>query len=626
MKIKKFCSVLLTAVILSSCISMNGFAVGNNSIYHENNHKITSAEELLNTNNPRELYEEVGAEPDSSINSIVSENTQIKLYGDDTETSKTSENATTTTPPKSSNETTATTTTSLPYVEYTDMENMVDYHVYKDHAEVEGLADPTVEDLVIVSKVPYDDNHEVPVTIVPEMTFWRSFSIKTIVIPDSITTIDTLAFVGLFNVKSVVIPDSVTYIGNGAFFICEELEDVKVSANVKYVGSRAFEGTKWLDKVRAVDPIVIFNGQLYDACKTEGDVVLPNTVRSIGNSAFIDDKKVTSIKIPESVVEFETCAFQGCSNLKKVNIPKSVKIIDGNSFYECKSLEGVDVDKDNPNFCSVNGALYTKDMKKIMYCPQAGIEKFEVPEGVEILGVASFFTCGNLTSVKLPNTVKTIENAAFGYCSELRSINIPNSVTLLSTRVFMFCNSLKSITIPNSIKVIDQFLLYDCANLLRVYIPESITSFYSSALSGCDELTDIYYGGSEEQWKALNVKGLGFRDEDGVFIDLDPTMHYNYKTPVTTKTTTNEATTSVFKNITKIYGILINLTGSDPNKDNSIDAKDATMILVDYASRISGLNGRVPLNIDDADSNNDGNIDAKDATNILIYSAHQISG
>ena len=61
----------------------------------------------------------------------------------------------------------------------------------------------------------------------------------------------------------------------------------------------------------------------------------------------------------------------------------------------------------------------------------------------------------------------------------------------------------------------------------------------------------------------------------------------------------------------------------DVDNDKSITAKDATMILVDYANSIAQSSAS-KLNTNIADVNKDGNIDAKDATVILRFYAATI--
>lgn len=47
----------------------------------------------------------------------------------------------------------------------------------------------------------------------------------------------------------------------------------------------------------------------------------------------------------------------------------------------------------------------------------------------------------------------------------------------------------------------------NCYELSNITIPSSISSIGRRALSGCYKLTDIYYAGSESQWKAVQISG-----------------------------------------------------------------------------------------------------------------------
>lgn len=60
----------------------------------------------------------------------------------------------------------------------------------------------------------------------------------------------------------------------------------------------------------------------------------------------------------------------------------------------------------------------------------------------------------------------------------------------------------------------------------------------------------------------------------------------------------------------------------DVNGDDTVDPKDATEILIDYANTILGSSSR--LSYETADANDDGIIDSKDASTILLYSADKI--
>ena len=82
------------------------------------------------------------------------------------------------------------------------------------------------------------------------------------------------------------------------------------------------------------------------------------------------------------------------------------------------------------------------------------------------------------------------------------------------------------VIIPNSVTYIGVVALSD-GNLTSVTIPTSVTEVAGNAFFANGSLLDVYYEGSEEQWKAINFE---FSDELS-----KATIHYNYKRqPVST--------------------------------------------------------------------------------------------
>ena len=120
--------------------------------------------------------------------------------------------------------------------------------------------------------------------------------------------------------------------------------------------------------------------------------------------------------------------------------------------------------------------------------------------------------------------VVSLQNRAFSYCSELEKAVLPNSLRKLGTATFQFCESLKEVNLPSGLTEIGDEVFYYCASLNNVTIPNSITAIGRRVFVSCYSLTDIYYGGSESQWKQISV---GEENRSLTYA----TIHYNTAVP-----------------------------------------------------------------------------------------------
>ncbi len=343
------------------------------------------------------------------------------------------------------------------------------------------------------------------VTSIEDLTFRECESLTSVTIPSSVTSIGERAFCSCSRLTSVTIPDGVTSIGEQAFSFCKSLTSVAIPASVTSIGACAFNGCLRLTSINVADDNadysskdgVLFNKEMttlmqYPAGKTDTQYAIPNSVTSIGYSAFYCSD-LTSVTISNSVTSIGYSAFCNCPSLESVTIPNSVTSIGAWAFNNCSNLTSVTISN------SVTSIGYSA------FSSCTSLTSVTISNSVTSIGDSAFSYCKSLKSVTIPNSVTSISEDAFRSCTSLASVTIPNSVTSIGDSAFSYCKSLKSVTIPNSVTSISEDAFRSCTSLASVTIPDSVTSIDRGAFLGCTSLTDVYYSGSEAQWKQISI-------------------------------------------------------------------------------------------------------------------------
>ena len=121
----------------------------------------------------------------------------------------------------------------------------------------------------------------------------------------------------------------------------------------------------------------------------------------------------------------------------------------------CDNLTTVVVDSNNPKYTTLDGVLYSKDMKTLICCGGGKSGAFNIPESVTTISNSAVDGCTKLTSISIPNTVTSIGTWAFSNCKNVTAFKIPdnNNYTTIEQGVFNNCGTTELI-IPKNIKAI----------------------------------------------------------------------------------------------------------------------------------------------------------------------------
>lgn len=148
-----------------------------------------------------------------------------------------------------------------------------------------------------------------------------------------VKTIGQYAFSYCENLRSIEIPDSVTSIGSSIFYGCIKLESVRLSANITSIPTYAFGNNILLTEVDIPDGVIQISSGAFEGCRNLRSVTLPEVLEEVGNAAFRNCSNLCmtlegepgELRLPNSVKFLWKSAFEGCSGIKTVYLSDSIE-------------------------------------------------------------------------------------------------------------------------------------------------------------------------------------------------------------------------------------------------------------------------------------------------------------
>ena len=258
--------------------------------------------------------------------------------------------------------------------------------------------------------------------------FQNNTTIKSVVIPKSVTSINQSTFDGCTNLTDVTFGGKEEYIGGFAFQKCSSLKTLNIPETVTTIDDFAFSGCSGLTAFNVPDNVTEIGQFAFEYCSSLTKVTFGKKLNKIGEYAFFDLKNLNSINIPDSVTSIEDAAFSGCENLTEVNLGKGVTHIGDGAFGGC------------------------------------GFKELVIPDSVTQLDASAIINCKNLKKITIGSGLKQVgdgSSSIISSCYNVETIIIKEGVESLEAFSLNESTNLKNVTIPDSVTSIDKYNTFD---------------------------------------------------------------------------------------------------------------------------------------------------------------------
>lgn len=162
-----------------------------------------------------------------------------------------------------------------------------------------------------------------------------------------------------------------------------------------------------------------------------------------------------------------------------INIGAGVENVDPKAFYSCWALQKIEVDENNPNYCDIDGVLYSKDKTRII-CVPCDHDTYRA----EKYGHAQYDENGG--RIEPEETAENFEQ----YKKDVLTYVVPSSVTVIGELAFNYAN-MTDVYLPEGLEIIETLGFFEIPRLKDIYSykGENADTHYTSD----EALGEVYY-------------------------------------------------------------------------------------------------------------------------------------
>ena len=476
---------------------------------------------------------------------------------------------------------------------------------------------------------------------------------EEVILPSTITSIESLTFNECANLKKVVIPEGVTKIGESAFEECTSLDEITLPSTLQTIEKNAFYRCSSLETINIPSSVTTIGDTVFTECSSMKSITCDSNNKNYSSEAGVLYNKnkteliaipydITSLKIANTIETIPTRICFENTNIKELVIPESVKIIEEHAFYGCTGIEsiifeGAGLERIERgafwNCTSVkNDIVFPSTLKFIgdhAFCQAYELKSITIPGSVKEIGADAFVSCKKLEEVNiLGEGLETIGDNAFRSCEALKGeLIIPASVKYIGRYAFSIIGrNLDKIIFYTDLPEIDPEAFYSLKDLSKIYYRKGTTGFNESNTEYTANFEKTNYSIKPNSTQEMNLQFLCDKVKNYVssitYTSDNTNVAYFSNGSVNKLTTKNEGSAQITANITYKDGTkeqvvtkvqVSKAKKGDVNKDGKVTLYDALQIL--KQSILGGNLSDEMLYI--MDYNDDGKVKLYDALKFL---------
>lgn len=292
------------------------------------------------------------------------------------------------------------------------------------------------------------------ITKIGRFAFSECKSLKEVKLGKDVQEIGKSAFYGCTALKKINWTDNIEEIRAGAFRCCYSLKKLYVGESLKKIKDTSFFGCSKLEQIKVHKANKNFSkrgNMLLNKKQTKlilGCFASDTTCHIYGsithlNSYAIEEENIENFKVSSKNKQFSSkngllyskdgktlyrcprgkkgtaivsgkaakmkkykyySAFEACDKLQDIIIGKNIKVLDY-CFGGCSKLKKVNIRKGNKYYVWEDGAIFSKNKKKLICCIQTKNGTYTVPKGVTSIAKDAFDYCGELKHIVLSDNI-----------------------------------------------------------------------------------------------------------------------------------------------------------------------------------------------------------------------------